>query len=234
MKVAILDALPRIYWSDDGGYTDGEKLRDLLSPCMDDATFDVFYVAEGEIPTDIAAYDAIVSSGSSASVHDEEPWIAALTALLKEADDQRKKILGICFSHQLIATLFGGEVIHNETGWLIGNYPLTIQKVLPWMQPGAATTSVHHFNQQRVSRLPESATAFARSEHYDNFAFTIGNHILCIQGHPEQATPSISNWLASMENDLPEDQLQRARQMTAAGLPDQALWANWFSCLLRG
>jgi len=32
IKIAILDAVPRVYWSDDEGITDAEKFVDLLAP----------------------------------------------------------------------------------------------------------------------------------------------------------------------------------------------------------
>ena len=32
IKIAILDAVPRVYWSDDEGITDAQKFVDLLAP----------------------------------------------------------------------------------------------------------------------------------------------------------------------------------------------------------
>lgn len=234
MKIAILDALPEIYWKDDAGYTDGEKFRDMLAPRLPQTHFDIYYVAENQWPADIAPFDAIVASGSAASVHDDLDWIRQLTDLLDSASHQRKKIIGTCFSHQLIARLYGGEVGKNENGWLIGNHDLQIDISHDWMQPTTVTTSIHHFNQERVIRLPGAARSFARSQQYDNFAYTIDDHILCVQGHPEQSTKSIQNWLESTENILSDAEIQRARARTENAEPDTELWAGWFAEFLRG
>ncbi len=234
MKIAILDALPSAYWKDDGGYTDGEKFIDLLSPWLTEAEFSIYYVAEGNYPTSINEYDGIVSSGSAASVHDDDEWISRLADSLMQASSLGKKIIGTCFSHQLIAKLHGGTVEKNENGWMIGNHALSIEASYHWMQPRVASTSIHHFNEERVSRLPALARAFASCEYYGNSGYTIGDHIVCVQGHPEQSTQSISNWLASMNGLMPDDEFQLALRHTGSGNPDNELWARWFSAFLRG
>ena len=50
MKLGILDAVPREYWSTDEGITDSEKFVAMLKPVMDGATLDKFFVVEGEWP----------------------------------------------------------------------------------------------------------------------------------------------------------------------------------------
>ena len=233
MKLAILDALQKIYWQDDHGYTDGEKFRDMLAPLMPEARFDIFYVAEGQWPADIGSFDGILASGSAASIHNDLAWIHQLRDLLSLASKQKKKIIGTCFSHQLIASLHGGEVNKNENGWLIGNYELQIERRYAWMQPGASKTVIHHFNQERVTRLPEAANSFASSQHYRDHAYTIDNHILCVQGHPEQSTQSISNWLEASQGLLTEAELIHARSKIEGTEPDSGLWASWFAAFLR-
>ncbi len=233
MKVAILDALPKRYWQDDNGYTDGEKLRDLLSPALPEASFDIFYVTEGQWPADLSVYRGLIASGSAASVHDAEPWISKLRQLLHQAIERQLKIIGICFSHQLIANMYGGEVNKNEDGWMIGNFRLTINEQFAWMNPQVDHTWIHHFNEERVSRLPAAAVPFADSELYPNFAFTIGDNILCVQGHPEQSTLSIGNWLKSMEGQMPDEEYREAQKHTTLGSPDSDLWASWFAEFLR-
>jgi GMP synthase (glutamine-hydrolysing) len=51
--------------------------------------------------------------GSALSVHDSRPWIAQLSAWLRPilSGERLIPLLGICFGHQLIAHLSGGEVL---------------------------------------------------------------------------------------------------------------------------
>jgi GMP synthase-like glutamine amidotransferase len=56
--------------------------------------------------------DGFVLMGSAASVHDRLPWIESLAAWLRPllTGEVRAPLFGICFGHQLIAHVAGGEV----------------------------------------------------------------------------------------------------------------------------
>ena len=226
-RLAILDAVPRVYWQDDEGITDAEKFLDLLRPF--DAVFrsDVFYVAENEFPGSIGDYDGYLLTGSPASVHDGFDWIQRLSALVTDADAGAKRIFASCFGHQLVASVFGGEVGSNEQGWLIGNYALQIRREYEWMRPLAGVTSRFHFNQERVTRLPPAAHSFADSDAYPDFAYTLGDNVLCVQGHPEQPLRAMNNFLNSMTSDISAAERRRAREMICSGEPDADIWARW-------
>ena len=226
-RIAILDAVPRVYWQDDNGITDAEKFIDLLQPLGTGVRIDVFYVAENEFPNRSDDYDGYLVTGSPASVHDDFDWIGRLCALLVEADNGGKRIFACCFGHQLIAKLFGGEVGGNEGGWLIGNYALEIRHGYEWMQPLTSVTSLYHFNQERVTRLPAAATGFADSEAYPDFAYTLGDNILCVQGHPEQPLRAMNNFLNSMTSDISAAERRLAREKIDYGEPDADVWAQW-------
>ena len=115
-----------------------------------------------------------------------------------------------CFGHQLVAKSLGGEVKRNEQGWLIGKYNLEIIRQFDWMQPRRETSSLYHFNQDRVVSLPESATAFADSEIYPDFGYVIGSHVLCFQGHPEQPRRAMNNFITATESILSRRDLELA------------------------
>jgi GMP synthase (glutamine-hydrolysing) len=65
----------------------------------------------GDLPPDHAA-DGVVVLGSSASVHDDRPWITALADWLRPvvAGEIEMPVLGICFGHQLLAHVAGAPV----------------------------------------------------------------------------------------------------------------------------
>ncbi len=59
---------------------------------------------------DMGSVCGLVLLGSSASVHDRSDWQAALAAWLLPQLQRGLPTLGVCFGHQFIADLFGGEV----------------------------------------------------------------------------------------------------------------------------
>lgn len=66
-------------------------------------TWDLFKVALGEFPTEeeIAKLDGFVVTGSCNDAHGDDLWICELMNLLKKIVLMEKKILGICFGHQV-------------------------------------------------------------------------------------------------------------------------------------
>ena len=228
-KIAVIDSVPRIHWDDDEGITDAEKFIDLLAPQNERLKFDIFYASENEFPEAVNDYDGYMLTGSPCSVHDDFAWIARLSQFIVDADKADKRIIASCFAHQLIAKIFGGAVNKNEQGWMIGNYPLAITRQFPWMQPQSASSGLYHFNKERVTRLPAGAISFADSESYTDYGYTLGNNILCIQGHPEQPLRAMNNFLVACKAEIPEVEYQRARKMTDSGQPDADIWAQWMA-----
>jgi GMP synthase-like glutamine amidotransferase len=227
IKIAILDAVPRVYWSDDEGIIDAQKFVDLLAPENRKAQLDTYFVSENNFPTSIHDYDAYLLTGSPLSANDDLEWIQRLSNLVLEADQYQKRIVASCFGHQLVAKAFGGEVRRNEQGWAIGNYMLDITRQYDWMEPYAARTGLYHFNQERVTRLPEIARSFAHTEEYPDYAYTLGDNILSLQGHPEQPKRAMNNFLAATVEKMTPDEVEKARAYIDNGEPDSHIWAKW-------
>jgi GMP synthase-like glutamine amidotransferase len=227
IRIAIIDSVPKIYWHHDEGITDAEKFHDLLQPLNREAQIDIFFASENEFPDSIDDYDGYMLTGSPASVHDDFDWINRLADLIVEANDRNRRIVASCFGHQLVAKTFGGAVGHNEGGWVIGNYRLNILREYDWMQPHVDSTKLYHFNRERVTRLPEGAQSFAHSDEYDDYAYTLGDNILSVQGHPEQPSRAMNNFLASISSEMSEEELTLARKMIDNGEPDAHIWGEW-------
>jgi GMP synthase-like glutamine amidotransferase len=210
IRIAILDAVPESFWADDRGITDSQKFMNLLQPQNPSARLDSYFVSKNHFPDKLENYDAILVTGSPCSVHDEHAWIARLTELVRDAADRQMRVVGSCFGHQLVARAFGGQVGHNENGWLIGNFAVHISQLHGWMQPPARVTGMYHFNQERVTRLPAAAQAFARTDDYADYGYTIGDNVMCFQGHPEQSRRSMINFLEATDSLTPQ-QREHAR-----------------------
>lgn len=226
IRIAILDAVPESYWADDHGITDSQKFIDLLQPLNAAARFDVFYTSKNQFPDSLDCYDAILLTGSPCSVHDDHDWIGKQLDLIRAAAASKLRLIGSCFGHQLVARAFGGAVGHNENGWVIGNFAVHIDQSYDWMQPDASRTSLYHFNRERVTRLPDGAQPFARTDEYADFGYTLGDNIMCFQGHPEQPRRAMVNFLRATDS-LSQDEHAQASRHIDNGEPDAHIWAEW-------
>lgn len=65
--------------------------------------WDVYRVVAGDFPDDgnLDAYDGFVITGSCTDAHGSDVWILKLLSLVKKLDSMHKKLLGICFGHQV-------------------------------------------------------------------------------------------------------------------------------------
>jgi GMP synthase (glutamine-hydrolysing) len=79
--------------------------------------FDV--VNKQEYPSDTSKFDGLVLTGSSASAYEDVPWIVKLVDFVKQQLNApiKKKLVGICFGHQIIARAAGGICAKNPKGW---------------------------------------------------------------------------------------------------------------------
>lgn len=164
---------------------DGEKFADLIAEVRPGWNCEWFWTCRNEFPTDIAKFDGVILTGSPASVHEDEPWIARLEALIKQIIDARIPMFGACFGHQLIAKTLGAEIIRNPNGW--GHGRLGVERVdrLPWAADLPQHLSLYGSHNEQVAALPKGARLIFRGKGCDIAGFALGDHVLTIQHHPE-------------------------------------------------
>ena len=171
----------------------------LLRGVRDDLTFTTYDVQEA-IPADIIC-DAYLITGSRHSVYDDFPWIQALGDYLKEVLAANKKILGICFGHQLMAHYFGGCVGPAEAGWAVGVHTSEITRAHSWM--GDATTQINlvSSHKDQVQAMPQGAELYATNAFCPIAGFTMSDQVWTIQGHPE-FEPEYSRALMTFRREI--------------------------------
>lgn len=69
----------------------------------EDEQWDLFRVIDGEFPdeNDLDKYDGFVISGSPHDAFADADWIVKLCSVCDKLDQMKKKVLGICFGHQV-------------------------------------------------------------------------------------------------------------------------------------
>lgn len=146
--------------------------------------FICYDVEKGDYPRDIDECDAYVTTGSKASASDDLPWIKTLEQFIVQLQANNKKLIAICFGHQLVAKALGGKVETSDKGWGVGVHSSRIINAQPWMQPQLDSYNVVVSHQDQVIQLPDNVILIASNEFCPNAAFQVGA-ILSFQGHPE-------------------------------------------------
>ncbi|MDO6708758.1 GMP synthase [Photobacterium sp. 1_MG-2023] len=196
----------------------------------------VFYRAlDGELPADVDECDVYMTTGSRHGVNDDLPWIPPLLAFIRELDARQKKLVGICFGHQLIAKALGGKVAQASQGWGVGVATHDLMALPDGVQPMAAipdALSLVVSHQDQVVKLPDRAVVLAGSDFCPYAMIQVGPHFLGIQGHPEFSKPYSKDLMLARKASLPAEVLDNG--LTSLQKPvDAERVTRWMLDFLR-
>lgn len=163
----------------------GAMFERLLREAGAEGEFDIFNTVKGEYPLSFDAYDAVLLTGSKADAFSQEPWVLVLKDKVQELLAAKKKLIGVCFGHQLVALCLGSQVGRAPQGWGAGRmqYEWTAPE-LPQAQ-GRTEIAMLASHQDQVFDLPSGAKLLATSEFCPVAAFGVDDHVFCVQPHPE-------------------------------------------------
>ena len=147
-----------------------------------DADLAEFDVTKGQLPDSTAGFDAVVVTGSRASVYWDEEWIEPLLDYIAQAADDGLAILGVCYGHQAVAEALGGRVAGMD-GFELGYN--TVERVGddPLFSGINEQFTVFTTHGDTVVQLPPGATLLAQNE-YGVHGFRLGD-AWGVQFHPE-------------------------------------------------
>ncbi|XP_022882778.1 gamma-glutamyl peptidase 5-like isoform X2 [Olea europaea var. sylvestris] len=174
--------------------------------------WDLFRIVEGEFPAidDLQNYEGFVISGSPHDAYGDEYWILELCFILQTLFAMQKKVLGICFGHQVLCRALGGKVGKAYSGWDIGI--------------------------RKVCEVPEGAQVLACSDKTRVEMFKFGDNILGIQGHPEYEKDILDNIIdrllsnGSFEKGFAEEAKLKSMEAEA----DRKYWERICKSFLKG
>lgn len=195
----------------------GAMFERLLRQAGAEAVFDTFNTTQGQYPDSFDSYDAVLLTGSRADSFSPEPWVAELRRRVTDLLAERKKMLGVCFGHQLIALCMGAPVGRAPQGWGAGR--LTYDWHAPEMThaEGQRDIALLASHQDQVFELPAGATLLASSAFCPVAAFSVDQHVFCVQPHPE-FVPDYSAYLLNRRRErLGEAQFLASMDSLAAG-----------------
>ena len=185
MKLCILenDYLDPAVQATYKGY--GAMFERLLRQAGATGEFDIFNTFRGEYPASFDAYDAVLLTGSRADAFSQVSWVLALKEKVQALLNTKKKLIGVCFGHQLIALCLGAKVGRAPQGWGTGR--MQYQWHAPEFPQAQGRTEVALLasHQDQVFDLPSGAKLLAASEFCPVAAFGVGDHVFCVQPHPE-------------------------------------------------
>ena len=132
----------------------------------------------------------IIITGSPAMVTDKDEWLTYTQKWLNQVMTFNIPTLGICFGHQLLADLLGGQVAYNSKGRNLGLSEFNLSTNAnndPLLKPISQHTSIPTFasHLQHVKTLPKSATLLGSCELDKNHAFRAEEVLWGLQFHPE-------------------------------------------------
>lgn len=185
MKAAILqfDYIREKYLNRFGDYP--EMIKQMFKRADPPVSFDTYDCKDGQFPSDINKYDFYITTGSKTSAFEELEWVEKSIQFIQLLDKYKKKLIGICFGHQLMAMALEGKVERSEKGWGVGIARNRVVTNPEWMSKKISKIDILVSHQDQITELPSDTMVIAESDFCPFFVVQWGGYFLSIQGHPE-------------------------------------------------
>ena len=191
-------------------------------------TFETWDVEHGDFPDGPEAADGWLITGSRHGAYEDHAFIPPLEDLIRAIHASGRRLVGICFGHQIIAQALGGKVEKFAGGWSVG------RKVYDFK--GLGEVHLNAWHQDQVTVLPDGADVLASNHFCANAALVYGDSALTVQPHPELSPEIIADYLAARGDDpaYPQDVIAGARATNHLPTDDAKLAAVMAAFLKQG
>ena len=206
-------------------------IKATLSPHGDFA-YSLYSALDMTLPASPDECDGYIITGSVHDAYADEPWIHNLASWIRQLDEIKKPLVGICFGHQIISIALGGTVEKSSRGWGIGMSYNQIEATPEWMTPKQKNLNLLVSHQDQVVQLPAEVNLLAASDFCPYFMFAKDAHILTVQGHPEFSPEFVQRLIEARHTVLGEAHYHQA--MTSLQDPaDSNTVMKWIANFLQ-
>tara|TARA_Y100001970_G_scaffold293825_1_gene443550 strand:+ start:3727 stop:4476 length:750 start_codon:yes stop_codon:yes gene_type:complete len=201
---------------------------DFLSSNNHNFIYNYYLCYDNQLPdeNDILITDCFIITGSSHSVYENIEWIANLKELIRKLDINKRKLIGICFGHQLIASALGCKVGKNPKGWEVSRCRIELNELGKTILK--KNSIIHNKNYLYIQQMHKDIVmeinklsgleVFCYNDICNNQGMIKENHILTFQGHPEYFKDIIVKLLNQrrhiIENNIVDDGIKRSHLET--------------------
>ncbi|MGB1252283.1 MAG: type 1 glutamine amidotransferase [Candidatus Promineifilaceae bacterium] len=203
-----------------------ENFRRFLDSAEHDFQLSEYRITEGDFPA-VGECDAYLITGSPKGAYDSDEWIKQTADFIRRTYAAKKKMVGICFGHQILAHSLGGRAEKSPKGWGMGLQPILVDKTPAWMEPSIDTGDFYFCHQDQVTQLPDGASLLAGSEFCPNGIFIMGDQVLGMQLHPEFTDTTMTKTIDYFRDKLDGDFLEKTDATLEKEKPENAIIANW-------
>ena len=198
-------------------YIGGDGASAVFTPLMRGRPLEVVRAPYAPLPARAGEWDAIVITGSRASVMAPEPWEAGLLGLLQDSRAESVPVLGVCYGHQVLAkALCGPEAVRVAPATEVGWVEIEVAGSDPLLTHLNRTFSSFLSHQDEVVPTP-GLQILGRSADCEVQVMRVeGERMWGVQFHPEMRKADMElslNWRADRHPELgidPEAELARA------------------------
>ncbi len=191
--------------------------------------FKICRIYENDPFPSLNEFSNLIICGGSMNVDQETQfsWLSEEKALIEQAIEAKKKVVGLCLGSQLIAEVLGakvGRMKYSEAGW----QPMSI---LANEVAGTKTEklAVFQWHSYCFENVPD-AKEFAGNDAWRHQAYTYQQHVMAFQFHPE----TTAAWAIECAEDkvLPKGEFCQTPEQIKSQLHLQKPLQVWFfNCL---
>jgi len=211
MKIGILqcDDVADELQTEFGNYP--AMFEKMLGDVAPELQFQTYRVVGGQFPGTVHECDGYITTGSRYGVNDDSPWVDQLEEFVTALDRDKKKFVGICFGHQMLAKALGGKVEQSDRGWAVGVSCNRVDVRKDWMTPDQEPLNLVVSHHDQVTRLPEGIEVLASSDFCPYYMLQYGEHMMSVQGHPEFSKAYSSALMDKRANLIPAARIQKGK-----------------------